>query len=175
MRRPLANIWRSRSGTAMAEFAIILPIVVFMMAGVVEFGRIFQVYAALNRLATQYAIAWADCSDDPAGTCQTELGNYSSSYSIGNVAPQLSASALSLTMFEVQMSGSTPTVVYAYPSGGSLTAAQTAAATSAFASGQNGVIVTASYAHTLIFFSSLMTPLLSGVLNPTYTVVQLKS
>ena len=154
---------------------MIVPIIVLLFAAIVEFGRIFQVYAATNRLATQYAIAWADCSDDPAGTCQTELGYYTSSYTIANIAPQLTASALTLTMFEVQMSGTTPTVVYAYPSGATLTAAQTSAATATFGSGQTGVIVTASYAHTLIFFSTLMTPYLGAALNPTYTVVQLKS
>jgi len=175
MRRALARIWSSRRGTALTEFAIILPVVIFMFAGIIEFGRIFQVYAALNRLATQYSIAWADCSDDPAGTCDTELGEYTSSYTIANFAPQLNAGSLTLTMFQVQMSGSTPTVVYAYPSGATLTAAQTSAASSTFASGQTGVIVTASYTHSLIFFNQLMTPLLGGVLNPTYTVVQLKS
>jgi len=56
---------RSRSGTAAIEFAFILPVLLMMFAGVVEAGRLFQVYDATNRLATQYAIVLADCSDIP--------------------------------------------------------------------------------------------------------------
>jgi Flp pilus assembly protein TadG len=173
--RAWARFRDARSAAAASEFALILPIIVLMFAAIVEFGAIFQVYAATNRIATQYAIAWADCSDSPAGTCQTELNTYTASYTIANIAPQLTASSLTLTMFEVQMSGTTPTVVYSYPSGATLTAAQTAAAQAAFSASQTGVIVTASYVHTLQFFSVFMTPFLGGNLNPTYTVVQLKS
>ena len=111
----------------------------------------------------------------PAGTCQTELNAYSASYTIANIAPQLTPTSLTLTMFEVQMSGTTPTVVYAYPASATLTAAQTTVAQANFPSGQTGVIVSASYAHTLDFFSTLMTPLLGSLLTPSYTVAQLKS
>jgi Flp pilus assembly protein TadG len=169
----LVRIRASRSGTAAIEFAIILPIVVFLFAGVVEFGRMFQVYNATNRLATQYAIAWADCSDDPAGTCQTELGTYTSSSTIANIAPQLNPAQLTLQMFWVTMSGTTPTIVYAYPATATLTTAQTTLAQATFASGASGVIVTASYAHTLNFFGNLITPLLGSYLNPSYSVAQL--
>jgi Flp pilus assembly protein TadG len=170
-----ARFWRSERAAAASEFALILPLIVLMFAAIVEFGSIFQVYAATNRVATQFAIAWADCSDSPAGTCQSELNTYSSSFTIANIAPQLTATSLTLTMFEVTMAGTTPTVVYSYPSSATLTAAQTAAAQATFASGQTGVVVTASYVHTLQFFSFFMTPFLGANLNPTYTVVQIKS
>jgi Flp pilus assembly protein TadG len=169
------KLWASRRAAAASEFALILPVILLMFAAIVEFGAIFQVYAAVNRVATQFAIAWADCSDSPAGTCQTELNTYTASYTIANIAPQLTATSLTLTMFEVQMSGTTPTVVYAYPSGATMSAAQTVAAQTSFSSGQTGVVVTASYVHTLQFFTTLMTPFLGGNLTPTYTVAQLKS
>lgn len=171
----LRQWWKSDRAAAAAEFALILPIVIFIFAAVIEFGRIFQVYAATNRLATQFAIAWSDCSDSPAGTCQTELGAYSSAFTIANIAPQLTPASLTLSMFEVQMAGTSANVVYAYPAGATLTTAQVNLAKANIASGQIGVIVTASYAHTLQFFSAQITPLLGSRLNPNYTVVQLKS
>ncbi|WP_158815145.1 TadE family protein [Methylocapsa sp. S129] len=168
-----SKFWTSKRAAAASEFALVLPIILFMFAAIVEFGRIFQVYVATNRLATQFAIAWADC----ATACQTELNEYSSSYTIANIAPQLTTTSppLTLTMFEVTMSGTTPTVVYSYPASATMTAAQTTVAQANFSSGQTGVIVTASYAHTLDFFNSLMAPILGPYLNPTYTVAQLKN
>ena len=169
MRRAPPNLWTSKQAAAASEFALVLPVILFMFAAIVEFGRIFQVYAATNRLATQFAIAWADC----ATACQTELNTYSSSYTIANIAPQLDPTKLTLTMIEVTMSGTTPTVVY--PAGATMSASQISIAQANFASAQSGVIVTASYTHTLDFFNSLMAPILGSYLNPTYTVAQLKN
>jgi Flp pilus assembly protein TadG len=161
--------------TAAAEFAIIAPVLLLFLAGGVEFGRAFEVYEVANRLATQYAIVWADCSDVPAGTCASEASLLTAANTVTNVAPQLIPSKLSLTMFQVQMQSGTPVVTLAYPSGSSLNAAQTAAAQSVIPAGQYGVVVTLSYAHTLSFFSALMTPYLGSHLAASYTVVQAKS
>jgi Flp pilus assembly protein TadG len=165
----------SRDANAAVEFALISPIALLLLAGVVETGRLIEVYDATNRLANQYAIAWADCSDQPAGTCSTELNSYTSAYSIANFVPELTAANVTLSMFEVTMSGSTPNVVYSYPSTATMSPAQIAAAQAAFSSGQIGVVVTASYSHSLIFFSKEMSPLLGASLTPTYTTAQLKS
>jgi Flp pilus assembly protein TadG len=174
MRERLLRFIRSRSATAAIEFAFIVPILVMMMAGVVECGRLFQVYNATNRLATQYAIVYADCSDDPVGTCATELAALGTTTAFANIVPQLQTSQLSVTIFQVRMSGTTPTVEYGYPTSSTLSASQVTAATAALASGQVGVVVTATYNHTLQFFSTLMNPYLASVLTPSYTVVQLK-
>jgi len=72
------------------------------------------------------------------------------------------------------MSGTTPTVVYAYPSGSTLTASQVTAAQGVLTDGQSGVVVTATYNHTLQFFQILMTPYLASALTASYTAVQLK-
>jgi hypothetical protein len=40
--------------------------------------------------------------------------------------------------------------------------------------GQSGVVVTATYNHTLQFFQILMTPYLASALTASYTAVQLK-
>jgi Flp pilus assembly protein TadG len=171
----LRSFFRSRHATAAVEFALIVPVFILMAAGITEFGRYFCVSDAANRLATQYANVWSDCSDVPAGTCNTELSTLTASATIQNFAPQLVASQASISMFQITMSGSAPTVVYSYPSGGSLSAAQTTAATSTFTNGQSGVIVTVGYTHTLAFFPELMSPFLGSLLNISYTVAQLKS
>ena len=174
MFRQLRGFVRSRSGNAAIEFALIVPIMLMMCAGVVEIGRLFQVYNATNRLATQYAIVYSDCSDSPAGTCNTELSSLGAASSISNIVPQLQSSLLSLTVFQVSMSGTTPTIVYSYPSGASLTGSQVTAAQGVLTDGQSGVVVTATYNHTLQFFQTLMTPYLASVLTASYTAVQLK-
>jgi Flp pilus assembly protein TadG len=174
MRGRLSHFIRSRSATAAIEFAFIAPVLVMMMAGVVEFGRLFQVYNATNRIATQIAIVFADCSDNPVGTCGTEANSYVTSQFVGNIVPQLTVSALSLTVFQVSMSGTTPTVVYSAPSSASLSASQIAAAQAGLSNGQSGVVVTATYSHTLQFFQTLMNGYLSSALTPSYTAVQLK-
>lgn len=170
----MLNFGRSRSGSAAIEFAFITPVLLMMIAGVVEIGRLFQVYNGTNRLATQYAIVYADCSDVPVGTCGTEVISLGSTSAISNIEPQLQTNLLSVTIFQVSMSGSTPTTVYTYPSGATLTTSQVAAAQGLLTNGQSGVVVTATYNHNLQFFPTLMTPYLGSVLTPSYTTVQLK-
>jgi Flp pilus assembly protein TadG len=171
----LRRLWRSVEGTAAIEFALAAPLMLLVAGGIVEFGLIFKVYNGVDRLAAQYAIAWSDCSDYPAGTCQTELANYTTSSAVSNIAPQLQPSNLTLQMFQVQMdNANNPSIIYSYPSTATLTAAQTSAAQAALSAGQVGVLVTASYQYSLQFFSTLMTPFLGAKLNPSYTIVQLK-
>jgi Flp pilus assembly protein TadG len=174
VRRLLSHWLGSTNGTAGVEFALIAPLLLLFAGAIAEFGMIFQVYNATDRLAAQYAISWADCSDLPAGTCQTELATYTASAAVSNVVPQLKPANVTLKMFQLQMSGSTPVVVYAYPSGASLTSQQITAAQGVLQSGQSGVLVTATYQHSLNLFSALMSPYLASKLNPSYTVVQLK-
>jgi Flp pilus assembly protein TadG len=156
------------------EFALIAPVLLVMSAGVYELGRAFQSLSAANKLASQYAIAWADCSDLPTGTCSTELGIYDTASAIKNLAPQLT-NTVTLQMFQVSMSGTTPTVTYSYPAASSLSGAQTAAASSTLSSGQKGVIVTVSYTHTLDIFSGVLSGIVPASIPMSYTVVQLKA
>jgi Flp pilus assembly protein TadG len=165
---------RSVSGTAAIEFAFIAPILLLMFAAIVEVGGVFQVYNSVNRLATQYAITWSDCSDLPVGTCNTEMSSFASGNLSANLVPRLTAGALTLRMFQVNMSGTTPTVTYAYPAGSTLTAAEISAAQGVLTTGQAGVVVTATYAHTLQYFPTLMSSYLSPALTASFTATQLK-
>jgi Flp pilus assembly protein TadG len=174
----IALIYRfltGRAGTAAVEFAIIVPVIIAMTGGAFELGRAFQAYNAANRLATQYAFVWADCNDSPAGTCLTELNAYTPTASLANVAPQLTASNVSLRMFQVTVAGSSVNVVYAYPSGSSLTGAEQAAATSVLNNGQSGVVVSISYVHSLLIFTTLMSPIIGSSYTMAFTVVQVKA
>jgi Flp pilus assembly protein TadG len=161
-------------GSAAIEFAVVAPLLVLIIAAVVEYGRIFSVYKAVNRLASQYAISWADCYDSPAGTCSTEMALYTPTYSIRNVAPELTYTNVTLKMFQVKMNGVTPNVVYAYPASSALSSSQTSLAQSTFSNGQSGVVITVSYAHSLLFFPSAMSSFLGSLLTPSSTALQLK-
>jgi Flp pilus assembly protein TadG len=169
------NFLKAKGGTAGIEFAFVAPVMLLMAAGITEVGRYYSVYDATNRLADQYASAWADCTDVPAGTCATELATFTSASTIANIVPALVPAQTSISMFQILMVGTTPTVVSSYPTGASLSGSQITAATAAFTSGQSGVIVTVSYNHTLAYFPASMNPILGSALNFSYTVVQLKS
>jgi Flp pilus assembly protein TadG len=175
-RRPFhQRFLRSARGIAAVEFAIIAPIVIIIMGGLYEVGCAFQSLTAVNELASQYAISWADCSDNPVGTCNTEMSLYTPVAAIDNVAPQLAAAGGTVTvqMFQVTMSGTTPTVTY--PSGSTLSAAQILAAQTAFTSGQTGVIVTVSYTYKLVLFPNLLSGIIPATFPMTFTVAQLKA
>jgi hypothetical protein len=170
----MRRLVRCVCGAAATEFAIVLPVAMLMGAGVTEIGGLVQVMNATNELSSQYAIAWADCTDNPAGTCTTEVGYYAAAPAIANLAPCLTQSALTLQMFEVTMAGTTPQVQIASPSSATLSSAQVSAAQAAFSNGQTGVIVTATYVNTLQFFPTLMAPFLGKTQTISYTVTQLK-
>jgi Flp pilus assembly protein TadG len=165
----------ARAGSAAVEFAIIVPVMIAMTAGAVELGRAFQAYNAANRLATQYAFTWSDCTDSPVGTCLTELNAFTASSSLANIVPQLITNNIGLRMFQVTVAGSNVNVVYAYPSGQTLTSAEQTAATTTLTNGQTGVVVSVNYVHYLIAFANLMSSVIGPSYTMTFTVVQVKA
>ncbi len=181
---PRCRVFReSRRGNAATEFAFILPIMLLFIGGVVEFGRIYQTYNAVNRLATRYAVTYADCFDTPAGACDNNTGHelaiFSSTTAIKNIVPQLTnTGSMTVLMYDLTMSSATPpaaTVKYsntAVP----LTSAQLSTAQTAIGPSQEGVLVTVSYTHQLLFFSQLIAPFIpASKLAVSYTVAQRKT
>lgn len=175
MKAIVRKFLRTRAGTAAVEFALVVPIMLAMTAGAVELGSAFQAYNAANRLATQYAFTWSDCNDSPAGTCNTELGAFTSASTLANVAPQLVTANISLRMFQVIVVGSAVNVTYAYPAGQTLTSSETTAALSTLTNGQAGVVVSINYVHNLIAFATLMSAIIGPSYTITFTVVQTKA
>ncbi len=140
-----------------------------------ELARAFQSYNAANRLATQYAFVWADCSDSPAGTCLTELSTYTTTSALANIAPQLITANIGLRMFQVTVDQGSVNTTYAYPTGATPTVAEQTAATSTLNNGQTGVVVSISYVHHLLAFSSLVSPIIGSSYTMAFTVVQVKA
>ena len=57
--RRLATHIRSHPGQGMVEFALALPILLMMVFGIIEFGRLLQAWLALEngaRFAVRYAV-----------------------------------------------------------------------------------------------------------------------
>jgi Flp pilus assembly protein TadG len=166
---------RSRTATAAVEFAIIVPVMIGLAGGGFELSRAFRSYNAANRLATQYAFTWADCSDSPAGTCLTEMGTYTPSAALTNIVPQLTAANIGLRMFQITVNQGVVNTVYAYPTGATPTAAEQSSATSTLNNGQSGVIVSVSYVYNLMIFTTLMSPIIGSSYTMAFTVVQVKA
>lgn len=185
MRTTCRAFWRARRGNAATEFAFILPILLLFIGGIVEFGRVFQAYSAVDALATRYAITYADCFDNPAPACNTELQTLfapTAGATIGmqNLAPQLTNTAsLQLRMFEVSMpalpAAQVPTIVYASPAGTTtLLSDELAKAQATIAPGKLGVIASVSYVHKVLFFASFVPAALQNR-SIIYTVAQRKN
>jgi hypothetical protein len=90
-----------------------------------------------------------------------------------NIVPQLT-NTINLRMMLVTRSGSTATVQngISTPTGATPTADELAIAQTVIPPNQNGVIVTVSYTHTLVFFQKLMAPLLGASRTFSFTIAQ---
>lgn len=78
---------KSEKGQALVEFTLVLPILLLLVFGVVEFGRIYSASLAVNHVARETARAAV------VGTNGTDLTNV-----IKNAAPQLNYNQLNVTI-----------------------------------------------------------------------------
>ncbi len=168
----LARFLRAREGAAIMEFAFVVPIMLLLVAGITELGHAYNIYNSTNKLAVQYAEAWADCKT----SCQAELTNYTNSNVISNIVPTINPSALALRMLWVTANGTSTTVSYSSPSGvtwATMTAAEQNVITSnLIPTGTVGVIVSASYTFSPLYFPVEMSNLMGAPRTAAYTVAQ---
>jgi Flp pilus assembly protein TadG len=55
MKRCISSGWRSERGQALAEFALVLPLILFFIAGILEFGRAWNIKQAITDAAREGA------------------------------------------------------------------------------------------------------------------------
>lgn len=75
------SLWRDRSGANALEFAILLPVFLPLMFGIIEFGQMFWTQTAL-----QHAVDMAArCATINSATCGTtsQIGTYAASQAYG--------------------------------------------------------------------------------------------
>jgi Flp pilus assembly protein TadG len=51
----IRSSWRSERGAELIEFAIVLPLLLFIIAGIVDFGMMFRTYEAVTNAAREGA------------------------------------------------------------------------------------------------------------------------
>ncbi|SCB24179.1 TadE/TadG family type IV pilus assembly protein [Rhizobium hainanense] len=66
MIRRLRKFWRSHEGASAVEFAMVMPLFLLMLFGIMEFGRLFWTSHALH----ETAIATARCMGIPQVECE---------------------------------------------------------------------------------------------------------
>ena len=104
---------RRDQGQALVEMAFVLPILLTMMFGIIEFGRFMFAYATLNnaiREASRYAIVHGSTSLCPSGPLPNgQTGAYNPCYDLAgtNVVTRLRAEAFTF--------GQSPDLVVAPP------------------------------------------------------------
>lgn len=57
MTRFLRKLWRTDAGQALAEFALVLPVLLLLIAGIVEFGRAFHIQQVVTDASREGARA----------------------------------------------------------------------------------------------------------------------
>jgi Flp pilus assembly protein TadG len=99
---------KSERGQTMTEFALILPLLIFVLFGIIQFGIAFNNYVALTdavRAASRKG-AVSRGAANPAGDCATAAVN---------AAGDLNASKLKVTCSSTWQTGSDVTVTGTYP------------------------------------------------------------
>jgi Flp pilus assembly protein TadG len=66
MRRLLQRIHREDSGAALVEFALVLPILIVLLFGLIDFGKSFNYWIDETHLANE-AARWAVVNKNPGG------------------------------------------------------------------------------------------------------------
>jgi Flp pilus assembly protein TadG len=75
----MARLWRDEAGANAVEFAILLPVVLMLLFGIIYGGLLYNEQLALTQAAREGARFAATNDDAPDGTCsQAEMGDATS-------------------------------------------------------------------------------------------------
>ncbi len=85
-----SHFFRRDSGAALTEFALVLPVLLTLLLGMVEFGRLFNYWLDETHLANQGA-RWAAVNKNPGGSTSLQ------SYIRQQAAPELRDGSSSVT------------------------------------------------------------------------------
>ncbi|WP_223592031.1 TadE/TadG family type IV pilus assembly protein [Neobacillus bataviensis] len=97
---------KSEKGQSLVEFALILPILILLLLGIIDFARIFHVYLTMDHAGREAARA-ASIGKDDSNIKSTAINNASS---IG-----LTADKIVVTPTGTRSSGSNVTIKITYP------------------------------------------------------------
>jgi Flp pilus assembly protein TadG len=97
---------RSEKGQSIVEFALVLPILVMLLFGIIDFGRIFHTYLAIDH-ASREAARTASIGENDATIVSTAVASASSI--------QLTAGQVAVSPGGTKSSGSDVTVTITYP------------------------------------------------------------
>ncbi len=107
--KQVARKLRSTEGTEILEAAIVLPLVFLLLLGIVEFGRVFNIYSTIQQAAQQGAIAAARASCATCGNVPSADGPPTTNGTVTNYIQRvMEASHLSLTNIPVNLSPPAP-------------------------------------------------------------------
>jgi Flp pilus assembly protein TadG len=98
----------NQRGQTMTEFAIVMPLLLFLLLGIIQFGVVFNNYVTLTDAVRAGARkgAVARRLSDPTGAVQQQ---------VKDAATDLNASDLSVTVTSTFVQGSDVTVTATYP------------------------------------------------------------
>jgi Flp pilus assembly protein TadG len=102
MRAPLRGMVQSESGTSLIEFAIIAPLLIFLLIGLIEVGR-YTYFAIVIANAARAGVSYGSQN---TSTAQDTTGMQTAALADATSIPQVSASP---TYFCANSSTSTPT------------------------------------------------------------------
>ncbi|WP_273834373.1 TadE/TadG family type IV pilus assembly protein [Guptibacillus sedimenti] len=97
---------KSEKGQSMVEFALVLPILVMLLFGIIDFGRIFHTYLAIDH-ASREAARTASIGENDAAIVSTAVASASSIH--------LTAGQVAVSPGGTKSSGSDVTVTITYP------------------------------------------------------------
>ncbi len=97
---------RSEKGQSMVEFALVLPILVMLLFGIIDFGRIFHTYLAIDH-ASREAARTASIGENDAAIVSTAVASAASIH--------LTAGQVAVSPGGSKASGSDVTVTITYP------------------------------------------------------------